>query len=48
MIVAFEKVLRTKRENPDLWQRIWSAARAAQFLWSDVADEVVQQLYVKD
>jgi starch synthase len=48
MIFAFENVLRTKRENPARWQQISSAAAAARFLWSDVADEVVQQLYVKD
>ncbi|MEH6580803.1 MAG: glycogen/starch synthase [Halioglobus sp.] len=46
MIVSFELALKTKREDGATWEKISEAAAAARFLWSDVADEIVDQLYV--
>jgi len=46
MISCFDEALKTKREKPGQWKKIASGAAAARFLWSDVAEEVVQQLYV--
>ena len=45
MISSFELALKTKREDGKTWEKISSAAAAARFLWSDVADEIVEQLY---
>lgn len=45
MIKAFEAAVQMKLEDPVEYQKISSAAAAARFLWSDVADEVVRLLY---
>ncbi len=45
MISSFELALKTNREGSETWEKISSAAAAARFLWSDVADEIVEQLY---
>ncbi len=45
MIASFEAAVQLKLESPAQWQEISSAAAAARFLWSDVADEVARLLY---
>lgn len=45
-ISSFESALKTKRKDSVSWERISSAAAAARFLWSDVAGEIIEQLYV--
>jgi starch synthase len=46
MISCFELALKTRLEKTETWEEISSAAAAARFLWSDVADEIVEHLYV--
>jgi starch synthase len=45
MISCFQLALQTKREEIETWEKISTAAAAARFLWSDVADETVRLLY---
>jgi len=45
MISCFKIALQTGREEMKTWQEISAAAAAARFFWSDVADQIVHQLY---
>ena len=45
LIASFESAMETKSEDSVSWEKISSAAAAARFLWRDVADEIVEQLY---
>jgi starch synthase len=46
MISSFELALTTRRDQPETWEELSTAAAAARFLWSDIVGEIVERLYV--